>query len=116
MSERKDVNVYAVPARVGVRAPLPYRKLGLMDVIKESFLHDPERPHMGPNELWEEIKDDPSGLLVGCHSCGKEMPVPLFLAHLWDNKEGMGCIRKWHNTMDVTNRKFSGASMGETSE
>lgn len=119
MTERKDVNVYAVPAVMGVRAPEPFsapRKVSLMDVVKDAVLFDPERPTMGPNELWQEIKDNPQSLMVGCHSCKKEMPVAVYLAHLWDTKEGIGCISRYYNTMDITNRRFAGASIGDTDE
>ena len=126
--ERKDVRVLAVPAVGGVRAPRQWRnpedvpveaqprRLSLMEVIQQSVLFDPDRPHMGPNELWNEIKCNPAGLLIGCHSCKKEMPVPVYLAHLWDTKEGIGCIRRYFNTLDITHRRFSGASIGDNDE
>jgi hypothetical protein len=128
MVERKDVRIMSVPAVGGVRTPSPHlrpedipveaipKRRTLMDVLKESVLFDPDRPHMGPNELAKELERNPSGLLINCHSCKKDMSAPVYLAHLWDTKEGIGCIRRWFNTMDVQHRRFSGASIGDNDE
>jgi hypothetical protein len=107
---RKDVSVYAVPARVGVRAP------SVLDIVKAAVLFDPERPHMGPNELAREIDADPSLLQINCPLCHKSYEYELFIAHDPDTKEGPGCRTRWFNTLDITKRKFAGASIGDSNE
>lgn len=110
MNERKDVRIQAVAARVGVRAP------SLLGIVKDAVLFDPERPHMGPNELAKEIEADPSLLLINCPLCHKSYPYELFVAHYPDTREGPGCRTRWFNTLDITKRKFAGASIGDSNE
>lgn len=106
MIERKDVRIQAVVARMGVRAPR------MTDIVKDSVLFDPERPHMGPNELLKEIGDDPTLLKFNCPFCHKDMTYALFVAHIPDTKAGKGCTTRNWSTIDVTNRRFKGASIG----
>lgn len=114
MTERKDVNIYAVPARAGVRAPFPFSARGL----GEAVLFDPERPTVGPNELLKEQGGmvDPRFINHNCPFCHKTMSWALFGAHMKDTKEGPGCFRRWFHTMDVTKRRFPGASIGDNDE
>jgi hypothetical protein len=116
MTERKDVRIIAVPARAGVQAPLPYRNPLPHEVLRDAFLFDPAQPHKGPNELWAELKKNPQGLLFNCPLCKKDMSYALLVAHVKDTKEGPGCMTRWFNTVDPTNRRFPGASIGDTDE
>lgn len=116
MTERKDVRIQAVAARIGVRAPAAYRSPSPHELVRDSFLFDPERPHMGPNELAKEIRDDPSLLQFNCPFCHKSMQYQIFVAHLNDTKEGKGCLTRWFKTVDITKRRFPGASMGDSDE
>jgi hypothetical protein len=116
MTERKDVRINAVPARVGAIAPLPYRNPNPQELLKQVVLFDPEQPHKGPNELAQEVRDNPQGMLWNCPLCHKDMVWDVLVAHAKDTKEGPGCMTRYFNTMDVTLRKFPGASMGESNE
>jgi hypothetical protein len=108
MTMRKDVNIMAVPARAGVRAP------SILQLAKSAALFDPERPHMGPNELAREIEEDPSLLKIYCPGCHKDIDYALFVAHYVDTKEGPGCRTRTFNTLDITKRRFAGAKIGDT--
>lgn len=87
-------------------------------VRADAFLFDPDRPHVGPNQLLKEMGNmiDPRQMSHHCPFCDKTMSWELFGAHMKRSKEGPGCFQRWFNTMDVTHRKFSGASIGDASE
>lgn len=102
--QRKDVTIHAPTAR---------GSLSMTQVVKDSILFDPERPHMGPNELLREIGNDPTKLMFNCPFCHKDMNYDLFVAHIPNTVEGKGCLTRNWGTVDVTNRRFSGASVGE---
>lgn len=102
--ERKDVRIYAPTAR---------GSLSMKQVVTDSVLFDPERPHMGPNELLREIGDDPTKLQFNCPFCHETMGYDLFVAHIPTTREGRGCLKRNWGTIDVTNRRFSGASIGD---
>lgn len=112
--ERKDVRIMAVPARLGAIAPLPYRTPKPHELLRDAFLFDSEQPHKGPNELAKEARENPNGMLFNCPLCHKDMAYDVLVAHVKDTKEGPGCMTRWFNTVDVTNRRFPGASIGDT--
>jgi hypothetical protein len=116
MTIRKDVNIMAVPARVGAIAPMPFREPRPHELLKQVVLFDPEQPHKGPNELAAEARANPQGMLWNCPLCKEDMAWDLLVAHARDTKEGPGCMTRYFSTMDVTLRKFPGASIGDSNE
>lgn len=127
--KRKDVTIYSVAAKAGARAPLPYRNAlpgeivapsrrapTVYDLLREAVLFDPDRPHMGPNELAKEVAENPNLIQFNCPLCHKSYGFELFKAHLVRTKEGPGCMERWYKTIDITKRTFAGASTGDTNE
>jgi hypothetical protein len=46
-----------------------------------SFLHDPDRPHLTPEQLAEELRRNPrSRVLVNCPLCHKDLPESIQVA------------------------------------
>jgi hypothetical protein len=68
---------------------------------------DPERPDEDPNELARRMRGmGPQAMLHNCPCCHDTMEWDLFRAHL------RPCYVKWRSvTLDITKRKFAGASL-----
>ena len=81
----------------------------------EMAVFDPDRPHVGPNELYAEMggTTDPRLMNHNCPFCRRTMAWDLFVAHMKRSKEGPGCFERWYKTVDPTFRRFTGASIGE---
>jgi hypothetical protein len=59
---------------------------------KHPYLYDPDRPHLDPNQLWEEVKNLPiTEIQHNCPYCHKDIEtLDMFLAHL------VPCATKWN--------------------
>lgn len=104
MAEQRDVTIPAVTAEA------------VFSARARSMIFDPERPGVDPDQLLSEIKRqgggmvDPRALNHNCPFCQKTMSWDLFKAHLSPNAPGGGCLTRWFHTVDITNRRFTGAT------
>ena len=70
------------------------------------FAFDPEQPHKSAEEIYQELggMNDPTQMDHNCPFCKRTMAWTLFKAH------AEPCMRKWFKTLDITHRKFAGAT------
>lgn len=95
--QRKDVTIHAETA------------VAYFGAHARAMLYDPERPKVDPNELLKELggrMTDPRRVNHNCPWCHKTLAWELFVAHL------VPCVTKWYKVQDVTNRRFTGATLG----
>lgn len=104
MGEVRSALIRAPMAVAFQRAPVEYRS-------DNHVLFDPEKPRKSAEDIAREMGGrltDPYAVNHNCPFCNRTLAWDLFRAHM------QPCMRRWFNTVDITHRRFAGASTEET--